>query len=166
MVCDAISAETYQRRHEWCHRGTTFISRSNLNCRALFEDREGNRWWSTSNDGLRRFRPRQLELVTDRGNLPANIVRAVAADPVEGVWALIGRGLVRVTNDVTGEATLLTNQVPYARSLWIDRDGTIWIGQDQIGVSTFPGGIRSVRQSKHPRCADAAVLRLVSGCAG
>jgi Signal transduction histidine kinase len=112
----------------------TFISRSNLNCRVLFEDREGNRWWSTGNDGLRRFRPRQLELVTDGANLPANIIRAVAADPEQGVWVVIGRGIVRVTNSVTREASLLTNRVPYARSLWIDPDGTVWVGQDHIGL--------------------------------
>jgi len=113
----------------------TFTSRSNLNCRVLFEDVEGNRWWSTANDGLRRFRPRQLELVTDGANLPANSVRAVAADPEQGVWVVIGRGIVRVTNNIPGEAKLLRNRVPYARSLWIDLGPAVWVGQDHIGLS-------------------------------
>src|SRR5262249_12169152 len=56
-----------------------FTSRPNLSCRVFFEDREGNRWWSVLNDGIRRFRPRRLELVSDGTNLFPNTVVAVAA---------------------------------------------------------------------------------------
>jgi ligand-binding sensor domain-containing protein len=110
-----------------------FTSRPNLNCRAFFEDREGNRWWSVPNDGIRRFRPRHLEPVNKGINLSATTVLSVAADPQQGVWALIGRGVIRITNTSAPTAVLLTNRVVYPVSLWVEPE-TVWVGAHRAGL--------------------------------
>jgi signal transduction histidine kinase/ligand-binding sensor domain-containing protein len=116
-----------------------FTLRPNLNCRAFFEDREGNRWWSVPNDGMRRFRPRQLESVSNGANLSSNTVLAVAADTRQGVWALIGRGVIRITNTTAPTAVLLTNAVMYPVSLWVDPE-TVWVGAHRTGLYRLASG--------------------------
>lgn len=110
-----------------------FTPRPNLNCRAFFEDREGNRWWSVPNDGIRRFRPRYLEPVTRGVNLFSNTVLSVAADPHQGVWGLIGRGLIRITNSSSPEVTLLPDRVTYPVSLWVETN-SVWVGARRTGL--------------------------------
>jgi signal transduction histidine kinase/ligand-binding sensor domain-containing protein len=114
-----------------------FTPRPNLNCRAFFEDREGNRWWSVPNEGIRRFRARHLEPVNKGINL-STAVLSVAADPRQGVWALIGRGVVRITNTSAPTAVLLTNRVVYPVSLWIDPE-TVWVGAHRTGLYRLAG---------------------------
>ncbi|HTL15865.1 MAG TPA: two-component regulator propeller domain-containing protein, partial [Patescibacteria group bacterium] len=114
-----------------------FTARPNLNCRAFFEDREGNRWWSVSNDGIRRFRARHLEPVNKGINLSTTVL-SVAADPHRGVWALIGRGVVRITNSVSPTAALLTNRVVYPISLWVEPE-TVWVGAHRTGLYRLVG---------------------------
>lgn len=111
----------------------TFTPRS-LNVRALFQDREKNWWWSTGSDGLRRFRPRDLELVSNAQNLPANSILAIAADPQQGVWALLGRGLVRIADSENPEPLLLKYQIGFPTSLWVDPDESVWIGGNRSGI--------------------------------
>src|SRR5262249_3120120 len=103
-----------------------FTPRPNLSCRAFFEDREGNRWWSVHNDGIRRFRPRYLEPVSRGVNLSGSTVLAVGADPRQGVWALLGRGVIRITNTVTPAAALVSQSVTYPVSLWVEPEA-VWV---------------------------------------
>jgi signal transduction histidine kinase/ligand-binding sensor domain-containing protein len=125
-----------------------FTSRPNLSCRAFLEDHEGNRWWSVLNDGIRRFRPRRLELVSDGTNLFPNTVTAVAADTSEGVWALTGRGVIRITNTVTRVANLLTNPVVYPVSLWVEPEA-VWVGAHRTGLYRLAGdGVQRFRDEE------------------
>jgi signal transduction histidine kinase/ligand-binding sensor domain-containing protein len=114
-----------------------FTSRPILNCRAFFEDREGNRWWSVSNDGIRRFRARQLEPVNKGINLSTTVM-SVAVDAQQGVWALIGRGVVRITNSAAPTAALLTNRVVYPVSLWVEPEA-VWVGAHRTGLYRLDG---------------------------
>jgi signal transduction histidine kinase/streptogramin lyase len=115
-----------------------FTSRPNLNCRAFFEDREGNRWWSVANDGIRRFRARHLEPVNKGINLSATTVLSVGADRQQGVWALIGRGVIRITNTAAPTAVLLTNRVVYPVSLCVEPE-TVWVGAHRTGLYRLAG---------------------------
>lgn len=95
---------------------------------AICGDQEGD-IWAGSYGGLNRLTRQPFRVYTKDDGLPRREVTSVAATPEGGMWiGTFGGGLARLEN---GRATTfgLSNGLPaFVRALWVDGDGSVWLG--------------------------------------
>ncbi len=102
--------------------------------KACLEDREGNLWLGTGGRGLHRFKPRLVtayaaaEGLSDLGFIP------ITEDEAGSVW-LGGYGLFRFRAGIFAPFAFRTS----VRSLYRDKNGTLWIGTDGKGLYRLQG---------------------------
>ena len=105
--------------------------------RCLTEDSEGTIWLGTGGNGLRRLRPRRVEMVNPPDQWQNRPVRSVTPLASGGVWAgTEGAGVYRLESgrwERLGEDRQL--RTPVTRAVLEDRRGTLWV------VSPGAGGV-------------------------
>ncbi|MEM8984649.1 MAG: two-component regulator propeller domain-containing protein, partial [Pseudomonadota bacterium] len=98
---------------------------------------DGVVWAGTDASGLNRI-DSATGSVTRFDLAPSAGVYALAFAPDGGIWAGGTRGLFRIDPNEPGASESITllpdTQVPTIRALWLDRDGTLWIGTAERGV--------------------------------
>jgi ligand-binding sensor domain-containing protein/signal transduction histidine kinase len=118
--------------------------------RAVFEDHAGSVWIGTAN-GLDRYADERVTHFA--GSLPSQVVLALAetragpapGDPVlsgdDDLWVGTPAGLARIQNSQTVRTYTTADGLPddFVRSLYADRDGTLWIGT-RNGLAHFKDG--------------------------
>lgn len=107
---------------------------------ALLEDRLGNLWVGTSGKGLNRLEGRFNQTWTTRDGLPADTITALVEDAHGDIWVGTTSGLARLQN---GKLTLPPSKTGLANkaihSLYVDRDGLLWIGTREHGLYRLDG---------------------------
>jgi len=77
---------------------------------------------------------------TAREGIPGGTVWSLIADGAGGVWGGTNKGLVRVKEDSVELTPLPGPEAPRVSSLWLARDGTLWVGTSR--------GLFSLRQGQ------------------
>lgn len=110
---------------------------------ALLEDREGNIWTTTLN-GLDRFRTLSVVTLTQSQGLSGNLILSVLASTDGGVWLSTGGGLNRWKNGRTEtyrigaiKQGVKAGEVP--NSLFQDNNGRLWVSTPN-GLGYFDNG--------------------------
>jgi PAS domain S-box-containing protein len=107
----------------------------NIAC-SLFEDREGNIWYS-SERGLDRFRALPVTTLSERQGLSSDITKSVIASADGSLWVATGEGVTRWKN---GDSSVFGTKhgLPdaSAQSLFEDSDGRIWVSTTR-GLAYF-----------------------------
>ncbi|GJG87809.1 hybrid sensor histidine kinase/response regulator [Gemmatimonadetes bacterium T265] len=120
--------------------GGLAVARGGSRLTAVAEDRDGDLWLATYNDGLVRLRRDVVDVLDERSGLRSRNVRAVLEDSDGSLWiATKGGGLHRVRGghlDVfTTRDGLLSDEV---YSLHRDATGVLWVGTKD-GLNRFDG---------------------------
>lgn len=110
----------------------------NIAC-SLFEDREGNIWFSSAG-GLDRFRELPVTTISEKQGLSSDLTRSVLATADGSVWVATHDGLTRWKNaqsTVFREASGLPDDETH--SLSQDSSGRIWVSTKR-GLAYFEDG--------------------------
>jgi signal transduction histidine kinase/ligand-binding sensor domain-containing protein len=97
--------------------------------KAIIEDREGNLWIGSSNDGLFRFKAAQVTAYTSENGLADDEFLVIAGDGADGLWAA-DQNLFHYQNGAFKQFTHFETR-PGNTGFWAlleDRHGTIWTG--------------------------------------
>ena len=129
------------------------LTANDVSC--LYEDREGNIWVGTS-AGLNRI-PAPGPLTIGHHQEPAEVA-ALAAAGDGSVWAITPAGLQQLTTGpdrrgLTHGATIATQG---SRALHVDRTGTLWVADDDRGLTRYRNG----RLEPVPLPASAPLTRI------
>jgi signal transduction histidine kinase/ligand-binding sensor domain-containing protein len=135
---------THQRGLIHIHNGRTDVFRKSdglsgdITC-SLFEDREGNVWFASS-QGLDRFRALPVTTISAKQGLSSDYTTSVLAAADGGIWVAAHDGLTRWKN---GQTTIFrkANGLPddFIESLFQDDRGRIWVFT-QHGLAYFTDG--------------------------
>jgi len=116
----------------------------------VFEDRSQVIWIATRNRGLYRYSPHKYKfnvirsVESDHGPLELSVVRAIAQDKNKNIWVGTNdKGLIRIDStfqygkqylpEPNSQNSLAQRHI---RSLWIDPNQQLWIGQ-YAGISQY-----------------------------
>ena len=101
-----------------------------------FEDRAGNMWIGTRDNGVFRITGDTLTHYTDQNGLPMHVAIRVAGDDGQGnIWLFSDTAVFRYRD---GQFTSYDAQTFFhsklIRSVFCDREGTIWVGTNDVGL--------------------------------
>lgn len=105
---------------------------------SLCVDREGTLWVGTDSGGLNRVRPKLFDL---QGDSLGRTIQSVCDDRQGGVWfANFGGKLSHLAGGVWKQYDVSEDpQNPYIRSVFVDRDRTVWVGTTLQGLFVQKG---------------------------
>jgi signal transduction histidine kinase len=136
---------THQRGLIHIHNGRTDVFTKfdglsgDISC-SLFEDREGNVWFSSAR-GLDRFRELPVTTISAKQGLSSDYISSVVAGAEGSVWVGTHDGLTRWKN---GQATVFrkANGLPddFVNSLFVDNHGRVWATFSGHRLSYFKDG--------------------------
>ncbi|MDQ2835354.1 MAG: histidine kinase [Acidobacteriota bacterium] len=151
--------------------------------RAVFEDHAGVVWVGMDKGGVDRIVDGKVAALGEVGGVRTNVVLALA-ETAEGMWLGTPEGLIRIKTGTGGgvrggrrgsvatrEAQLFTAEdgLPdnFVRSLYADRDGTLWVGT-RNGLSHRSGGVFRTYTTSDGLGSDVigSVLRGAPGVSG
>ena len=128
------------------NQSTTFPQiHANLNgmvkefVRTMYQDKKGNYWFGTNENGLIRFNGQTLEKITIDQNQKWVAVREIIEDKVGNIWFGTSSGLVKYDGEKF--TTFSTEAGLQNEEIWgmtVDVNGLIWVGSIG-GVSHFDG---------------------------
>ena len=105
---------------------------------AMLEDREGNIWLATA-AGLHRFRSNKIHAASQLGNIVTDPV--VTEDQKGNVWLATFGSIVMFPPWPDEPRTLSNSYSPDAPSaLVVNEDGSLWVGQERIGLHSYSDG--------------------------
>jgi signal transduction histidine kinase/ligand-binding sensor domain-containing protein len=108
--------------------------------KAILQDREGNLWIGSSNDGLFRYKEAQVTAYTAADGLSDDEFLVIAGDGADGLW-FASQNLFHFRNGSFTKFTDLQTR-PGLTGFWAllqDRQGTIWTGSYE-GLHQFKDG--------------------------
>lgn len=110
-------------------------------CTALFEDHAGQLWIGVDQN-LVRYSHNKFSRVLRRDGTPTRFVRDLAEDPAGNLWAIGSdpRALLMRIRGLTVEEAIPGSVVPKARSIAIDREGSIWLGLYDGALARYRDG--------------------------
>jgi signal transduction histidine kinase/ligand-binding sensor domain-containing protein len=118
-------------------RYTLLEGLTNINIRALTEDKEGNIWVGAGGGGVCRIKTNSFVQTPDNEVLNSHLVRAIVGDQQGNLW--FGNGVKGLTlYDGTSYKNFGTRQGLSSndvRALAIDREGNLWVGTFDRGVN-------------------------------
>ena len=126
--------------------------------RAVVADREGTVWVGTNDRGLLRLGPDYLRTYSQADGLPGRGVYPVMEAPDGAILAGAGGTVARLLDGAFTQTVLPS--VP--RALFLDRDGTIWVGLSP-GLMTLKDGTLTDRSALVNHVSIDVVLRDRSG---
>jgi signal transduction histidine kinase/ligand-binding sensor domain-containing protein len=108
---------------------------------ALFEDHAGQLWIGV-NQNLLRYSHGKFDRVLRRDGTPTGLVRDLAEDSAGNLWAMgrDPRGFLMRIRGLTVEEAIPGSVVPKARSIAIDREGSIWLGLYDGALARYRDG--------------------------
>ncbi len=117
-------------------QGTTFPQiHTNLNgmvsefVRTMYQDKKGNYWFGTNDNGLIRYDGQTLERVAIEQKQKFVAVRTIVEDKVGNIWFGTSSGLVKYDGE---QFTVFSTEVGLQdQEIWgltVDRSGLIWVG--------------------------------------
>ncbi len=140
----------------FCHNPADINSVSNNNIRHLFVDSHDNLWIGTRGGGLNKFIRKNKSFehyfrkAGDMNSLTNDHISSIRETPDKKLWIGTLDGLnildpksnkiVQVINNPYDKNSLLSNII---HSLYIDKQGTVWIGSRFGGVDIFDSRINS-----------------------
>lgn len=113
---------------------------SNNSVSSILQDRQGNLWVGT-NDGLNELVDGKIVTFTRKNGLSDNMVQAIAEDG-EGRLVVAARGGldVIVNGKPMGAYSGLITENKVVKTLFRDRDGSLWIGTEHHGLDSLNAG--------------------------
>ena len=136
---------THQRGLIHIHHGRTEVFTKSdglsgdISC-SLFEDREGNVWFASS-QGLDRFRELPVATISTKQGLSSSYLSSLVAGADGSVWVGTHDGLTRWKN---GHSTIFrkANGLPddFVNSLFVDNRGRVWVSFSKHRLSYFKDG--------------------------
>ncbi len=126
--------------------------------RSILRAGDGSLWVATYGDGITRLHDRSATHFSVASGLPSNLALSVIQDHSGRVWAGLDTGLIYYEHGTWVRFTdprLARGQV---RSLFVDRDGALWVGTMGGGISQIRGS--DVRSYTH---ADGLVNDVIRG---
>ena len=107
--------------------------------RTMYQDKKGNYWFGTNDNGLIRYDGQTLERVAIEQKQKFVAVRTIVEDKVGNIWFGTSSGLVKYDGE---KFTVFSTEVGLQdQEIWgltVDRSGLIWVGSSG-GVSHFDG---------------------------
>jgi len=159
------------------NQSTTFPQiHTNLNgmvsefVRTMYQDKKGNYWFGTNEDGIIRYNGQILESITVTGISPHFRVLEIIEDKVGNVWFGTSEGLIKY-DGVKFKTFSFKEGLPGVNAeIWgltIDKNGLIWVGATG-GVCHFNGEkftsfllpISKVENAK-PMLSDKLVFKII-----
>jgi signal transduction histidine kinase/ligand-binding sensor domain-containing protein len=106
--------------------------------RAMLEDREGNMWMATP-AGLDRFRSNKLHAAPQFGNINTDPV--MTGDQKGNIW-LANQNAIFMIPPWPDEPRTLSNSSSQESpsALVVNGDGSLWVGQERIGLHSYSDG--------------------------
>ena len=136
---------THQRGLIHVHNGRTDVFRKSdgisgdISC-SLFEDREGNIWYG-STQGLDRFRELAVSSISTKQGLSSDAAESLVAGKDGSMWIATRDGLTRLKN---GQTAIFrkANGLPedFVQSLYEDTRGRVWASFPKHGLAFFEDG--------------------------
>jgi ligand-binding sensor domain-containing protein len=128
------------------NRSTTFPQiHTNLNgmvrefVRTMYQDKKGNYWFGTNENGIIRFDGQTLEKISIEQKQKWVAIREIVEDKVGNVWFGTSSGLVKYDGEkFTTFSTEVGLQNEEIWGLTVDKSGLIWVGSIG-GISHFDG---------------------------
>lgn len=109
----------------------------------ILQMRSGEIWVGTAGGGLNRYRNRRFEHFDTTDGLSSNVVVALAEAPDGSLWIGTTGGVNRFADGRIEKNPIGTSQqVIVARSLHVDRNGSLWIGTPDSGAIRVRGDRR------------------------
>jgi len=138
---------------------------STNNVRAILEDAQGHLWLGTDGDGLKRYDPARREFTYYRDAIARAFgvdaqrvigVEALAASGDGGIWFASNAG-VGLLDPARNLITPLPDELGIdaasgqraRRALIVARDGSLWLGTSQRGVTRFTGSAHVATHWRH-----------------
>ncbi len=107
--------------------------------RCVLEDRKGVVWIGTNGSGLKRFADGRFSGFTTQNGLSSNVILSLAENANEDLLVGTPDGLNRVEHEKISTITAQTLPEEFIRSIYPDRDGSLWIGTRR-GLSQIKNG--------------------------
>lgn len=149
----------------------TFECRQNVDVKSIIEDKRGQIWIGTWEQGLLRYNPEEDRFYTYKGLNPTNSSHVIFQDEAENIWIGTWRyGLVKLINpydpehfsfktfvhDDKNTQSLLDNiiytiaQDKHSKKLWIGSRSGVSILEDESGEGVFTNIVPGNRQGDLP----------------
>ena len=111
----------------------------------VLEDSQGTMWIGT-NAGLATLRAGRSPLISRVNGLPQSLVSSLVEDRQHMLWVATELGVFRSRQSLDCRAASCDPQFlqvtdAYARVLFEDREGTLWIGHDFEGLASYRDGV-------------------------
>lgn len=113
----------------------------NISILCIYQDHAGALWVGTTG-GLHRWQGSRFRPVQANQSFSSAYIAALAEDGAGGLWVGTGRGLNRLRADGKVEVFHAGRDLPHddIRSLFLDPQGTLWVGTSGGGVVTWQDG--------------------------
>jgi ligand-binding sensor domain-containing protein len=98
-------------------------------------------------------------IYTAEDGLPGSGIGPIVSDGSGGVWGATAQGLARVSGDMVEVLALPPEGSPQVKSLWLARDGTLWIGTAK-GLLCFREG-QFIRYGPEQQMPETMVAELL-----
>jgi ligand-binding sensor domain-containing protein len=116
---------------------TTYDGLVGNNLTAVVKDKEGNIWISDDGSGISKFNGVFFENFTTSDGLPNNAINGLKVDNEGTVWCITDGSACKYAN---GYWEIINSKFPrYALSIYIDRTGNKWFGENGGGATKFDG---------------------------
>ncbi len=120
---------------------TTKDGLSSDSVQALYEDGRGDLWIGTDGGGLNRLRNGKFSVYKRANGLANDVVFSLCGDGKAGIWIATHGGLSHWSNDqFTNLSTRSGLPSEDIRSLYKDRDGSLWMGTSGGGLGHLTSG--------------------------
>lgn len=114
--------------------------------RSVLEDRHGNFWFGSHNEGVARYDGKNMTYFTTENGLSHNQVRTIMEDAYGNVWFECGKGLSRYSNYMLSrylvrDYTMKDTWRPSAKDIWFKGDEMTGFNEEegQPGAYRFNG---------------------------
>jgi ligand-binding sensor domain-containing protein len=124
-------------KSEWVSTSQTDTLKFTSGIRAIFQDRNGNYWFGSHNEGLSYYNGKSFEYFTTNEGLSDNQIRSIQEDKNGKIWFGTAKGVSVYDN---GKFTTYSSNFNNPRYEWNDTYGDLWFyAGEEDGINRFDG---------------------------